>query len=96
MPDLDQTEASRSVLIEVANVLGAFRDEIVLIGGWVPDLRFPNRNHIGSVDVDWAVSPKAISENAYETILKRLTEAGYRTRRTPLISRSGCPEHRNR
>ena len=30
MPDLDQTEASRSVLIEVANVLGAFRDEIVL------------------------------------------------------------------
>jgi hypothetical protein len=29
-------KAAYSVLIEVARVLGEYRDNIVLIGGWVP------------------------------------------------------------
>ena len=49
MKSFDPISASRAVLIEVMNVLGAFRDDIVLIGGWVPDLLFPNHGHIGSV-----------------------------------------------
>ena len=28
-------------IIEVMNALGAFRNEIVLVGGWVPDLLYP-------------------------------------------------------
>ena len=78
MPVFDPTSASRAVLIEVMNVLGVFRDKIVLVGGWVPDLLYPNSGHIGSLDVDLAVSQSAIGANAYETILNRMIEAGYR------------------
>jgi hypothetical protein len=48
------------VLIEVMNVLGAFRDEIVLVGGWVPDLLYPGRGHMGLLDVDLAVLREAL------------------------------------
>ncbi len=77
MAQFDQTSASRAVLIEVANVLGAFRNDLVIVGGWVPELLFPNRGHMLSLDVDLAVSPTALADNAYETILKRMTDAGY-------------------
>jgi len=65
------------VLIEVMNVLGVFRDKIVLVGGWVPDLLYPNSGHIGSLDVELAISQTAIGVNAYETILNRMVQAGY-------------------
>lgn len=77
MPDFDPTSASRAVLIEVMNVLGAFRDDIVLIGGWVPDLLYPDRGHMGSLDVDLAVSREALGTGVYQTILKRMLDAGY-------------------
>jgi hypothetical protein len=77
MKSFDQTSASRAVLVEVMNVLGAFRDEIVLVGGWVPDLLYPGRGHMGSLDVDLAVSPKALREDAYQTIMRRMLNAGY-------------------
>lgn len=83
MAQTDQTLACRTVLVEVANVLGAFRDHMVLIGGWVPELYFPNHDHIGSLDVDFAVSPQAVTSNAYETILTRMTDAGYSLRINP-------------
>jgi hypothetical protein len=35
---MKETEAARAVLIEVLNALGAMRDEIVIVGGWVPEL----------------------------------------------------------
>lgn len=62
MKSFDPTSASRAVLIEVMNILGAFRDEIVLVGGWVPDLLYPGRGHMGSLDVDLAVSGTATAE----------------------------------
>ena len=52
MTDFSPTSASRAVLVEVLQVLGAFRDDIVLVGGWVPDLLYPNLGHGGSLDVD--------------------------------------------
>src|SRR5262249_41388551 len=77
MAQFDQTTASRAVLLEVTNVLGAFRDHLVIVGGWVPELLFPNRGHMGSLDVDLAVAPTALADNVYETILKRMLDAGY-------------------
>jgi hypothetical protein len=44
------------------------RDEIVIVGGWVPDLLYPKRNHMGSFDVDLAVSPKALGGNGLFSI----------------------------
>ena len=83
MPVFDPTSASRAVLIEVMNVLGVFRDKIVLVGGWVPDLLYPNSGHIGSLDVDLAISQTAIGANAYETILNRMVQAGYEHHASP-------------
>ena len=83
MNSFDPTSASRAVLVEVMNVLGAFRDEIVVVGGWVPDLLYPGRRHIGSLDVDLAVSPGALRSGAYQTILRRMLDAGYSHQTSP-------------
>ena len=91
MPNFDPTSASRAVLIEVMNVLGAFRDQIVVVGGWVPDLLYPDRGHMGSLDVDLAISRRALSENAYQTILQRLASAATRTICHRRISPRGFP-----
>jgi hypothetical protein len=69
--------------MEAANVLGAFRDHLVIVGGWVPELLFPNKGHIGSLDVDFAVSPLARIGNAYETIRKRMTDAQFELQTGP-------------
>ncbi len=83
MKSFDPTSASRAVLIEVVTILGAFRDEIVLVGGWVPDLLYPGRGHMGSLDVDLAVSRKALRRGAYRTMLKRMLDAGYSHQTSP-------------
>ena len=78
-----ETEAARAVLLEVLNALGAMGDDLVIVGGWVPDLLYPSSNHMGSLDVDLAVSPKAIGGNAYSSIRERLTQLGYTMRESP-------------
>lgn len=83
MAEFDQTAASRAVLIEVANVLGAFRNQLVVVGGWVPELLFPNQEHLGSLDVDLAVAPTALSANVYQTIRARMLDAGYSHHSSP-------------
>ena len=74
---MKQQDAARAVLIEVVNILGAFKNHIVLIGGWVPDLKYPGKNHLGSLDVDLAVDPGAVGADAYSTILGRLRDSSY-------------------
>jgi hypothetical protein len=74
---VNQVQASKAVLIEVMNVLGLYRDHLILVGGWVPELLLPNRGHMGSLDVDLAVDVRGISQHQYDTILQRLLEAGY-------------------
>jgi nucleotidyltransferase AbiEii toxin of type IV toxin-antitoxin system len=75
---VNQVQASKAVLIEVMNILGLYRDHLILVGGWVPELLLPNRGHMGSLDVDLAVDVRGISQYQYDTILQRLTEAGYK------------------
>ena len=45
-------EAAYRILIELINLFDEYRDDIRIVGGWVPDLMFPGEGHIGSVDVD--------------------------------------------
>lgn len=80
---MKETEAARSVLLEVLNALGAMREQLVIVGGWGPDLLYPECNHIGSLDVDLAVSPMAIGGNAYSTIRERLMQIGYTMQSSP-------------
>jgi len=73
-----KVEASRSVLIDVLTVLGSELKTLAIIGGWVPELTFPNQGHIGSIDVDLALDGRLIRPAAYNTIRDKLMKAGYR------------------
>lgn len=59
-----QIEAARRVLVDVQQVLAGFRDSIVLVGGWVPDLLLPDaaEPHVGSIDVDLALDAKRLED----------------------------------
>lgn len=49
-----QVEAARRVLVDVGQVLASFRDCLVVVGGWVPDLLISEAEeaHVGSIDVE--------------------------------------------
>jgi tRNA nucleotidyltransferase/poly(A) polymerase len=70
----EAVRAAHSVLIELIRLLGEYRDHIVLVGGWVPDLLFgnPNSPHIGSIDVDLALDHRNLKDEGYRTIRRLL------------------------
>lgn len=72
-------EAAYSVLIELGQVLGAYREKFVIVGGAVPWLLMPHvrPSHIGTLDVDLNLSPEALSEGEYATLIESLERAGY-------------------
>ena len=75
-------QAARSAIIELMTVLGEYREEIVLVGGWVPFLAIdapqdPLDRHPGSADVDIVLDHQELEEAGYETIANRLEDAGY-------------------
>lgn len=65
--------ASRRLLQEVCALLAHFRDDAVLIGGWVPELRFPDAHpaHLGSIDVDFALRADRARHQAVSDLLLR-------------------------
>jgi hypothetical protein len=71
-----QVEAAHRVLIDVGQVLGSFRDAIVVVGGWVPDLLLPNAKpeHVGSIDVDLALDAAKLNDGRYAELLKLLLD----------------------
>ena len=75
----DEVEAARAVLIELTHVLAAYRADIVLVGGWVPEMLFSNKSapHVGSLDVDLAVNHLHLTEEHYRTIRELLLARGY-------------------
>jgi len=75
---MSAVDACKSVLIEVLTILGKDLDKLVVVGGWVPELVFPNKGHIGSLDVELALDPRKLKPLAYESIRKKLIDAGYR------------------
>lgn len=74
-----QTEAARRVLIDLGQVLAAFEDCLVVVGGWVPDLLLKEADepHIGSIDVDVALDAEKLGDGRYA----ELVEALLKTRR---------------
>jgi hypothetical protein len=74
--------AARAAIVELMGILGEYREEIVLVGGWVPSLLLPEPEdptdrHPGSLDVDLALDHRKLTEAGYETIEKLLIQAGY-------------------
>ena len=73
-----QKEAAYSVLGEIVNLLEPFADDMRIIGGWVPTLLYPDREHIGSIDVDVLLDQVKIQKKqGYETIRELLLRNGY-------------------
>jgi hypothetical protein len=72
----DQVRAARALLREVCTLLDAYRDDAVLVGGWVPDVLFPDAlpPHVGSVDVDLAMR---LDRNGYEKVVALLRNEGF-------------------
>lgn len=73
-----QVEAARRVLVDLGQVLASFRDAIVVVGGWVPDLLQPSTEpaHIGSIDVDLALDVAKLADGRYAELLKLLLDTG--------------------
>ncbi len=63
----EAVEAARSVLIELIHLLGEYRDHIVVVGGWVPDLLLGNKKtpHVGNMDVDLALDHRNLRDDGY-------------------------------
>lgn len=79
------TKAANSVLLEIAHLLQAYSDGLVVVGGSVPGLILQNspESHIGSIDVDIALDQSKIPETDYLSIKKLLLHRGYKTEEQP-------------
>lgn len=73
----DQIRATRILLSEVCALMSAHADDTVLIGGWVPDVRFPDARpaHVGSIDVDFALR---MERGAHAAVVALLLRNGFR------------------
>ena len=72
-----QKQAAHRVLVELVNLFSEYRDDILVVGGWVPDLMFPGEGHVGSVDVDMLINHLTLKDAGYQTMAKILLRNGY-------------------
>lgn len=81
MPDVSWSDprvvASHAVLVEVMTILGSELDKLVVVGGWVPELLYPGKGHVGSLDVDLALDGRRLQPAVYDSIRQKLIKAGY-------------------
>lgn len=72
-------QAVLSVLLEIGQVLGVYRDRFVVIGGSVPWLLFPDAKpaHVGTLDIDLSLDAQALGEGDYKNLVESLEAAGY-------------------
>ena len=78
--DALQVEGARSVMLELVRLLGEYRDDMVVVGGWVPALLIPQGTspHVGSLDIDLALNHTTLQDPGYNTIRSLLVGRGYR------------------
>ncbi len=78
--------AALSVLVELGQVLGAWRTSFVIVGGAVPWLLLPGARpkHVGTMDIDLDLDPRALAEGQYATLVKTLEDKGYERDREDL------------
>ena len=89
----DALRATRTVLIELMQILGEFRDHVVVVGGSVPGLllRDSAEPHVGTLDIDLAFDFRSIPDASYQTLLQALTSRGYRRGGQPFQFFRGVP-----
>lgn len=72
-------QAAYCVLIEIGQVLGAYRGKFVVVGGAVPWLLLKDAAppHVGTLDIDLDLDPDALGEGEYAAFVETLERAGY-------------------
>ncbi|WP_283432748.1 hypothetical protein [Neorhodopirellula lusitana] len=58
---MKQEEVAYRVMLEATALLNEC-GELVVVGGWVPEIHFPMQSHIGSIDVDVVLDPSTFDE----------------------------------
>jgi len=82
MYDRNQTEASKSALVELCSALNTYRNDFVLAGGWAPYfLTKEYFDHCGSKDMDLVLKPSVMVK--YESIRKIVERLGYQETSNP-------------
>jgi len=74
------SQAVRSVLVELGQILGSYRGLFAVIGGAVPWLLLEESEmkHVGTADIDLSLNAEALAEDAqYAEIVELLREQGY-------------------
>ena len=76
------TEAVKSVLIDIGQILGSFQGKFVVVGGAVPWLllREAETPHIGTQDIDLGLDAEALGDGEYVKLVEALQAQGYRQR----------------
>lgn len=74
-----EVRAARSVLIELGQILGVWRDGYVVVGGAVPWLLLEGAKprHIGTLDIDLDLNPEVLAEGEYAKLVQTLESRGY-------------------
>lgn len=80
----DMLELMRSTCLYLATVLGDLMNDIAIVGGLVPSLILPDippgdpyGPHVGTSDVDLALSLALLDEERYKAVSERLRRAGF-------------------
>lgn len=76
--DRDRTSISKGALVELSLGLNAYRNDMVLVGGWAPYfLTYGHFDHCGSIDIDVVLRPNVMVryESIRDIVVKGL---GYR------------------
>lgn len=71
-----QTAAAHRVLVDVGQVLASFKECVVVVGGWVPDLLLQDSSeeHVKSIDVDLALDAAKLTDGRYAELLALLLD----------------------
>lgn len=83
----DEIEACTIVMRDLFTYLKSYREQIVLVGGWVPFFLLEKYrgseyiSHTGSLDIDVALNASSIPDTAYQSILDILEEKGFHNRK---------------
>jgi hypothetical protein len=73
------TEAVKSALLEIGQILGSFEGKFAVVGGAVPWLllQADDMQHVGTIDVDLTLNAEALGDGEYVRLVDALMKNGY-------------------
>lgn len=74
------TEAVKTVLLEMGQILGSYKGKFIVVGGLIPWLLQNDEDmpHVGSLDIDIGLDHSALADGEYANLIEALLGQGYR------------------